>query len=161
VRAEDQFHVGIVVEDFEATRAVLSSVFGYRWCEEIGGPTPVRLPAGEAVLDLRCAYSTTTPRLEIVRRVPGTLWEPAPGSGLHHVGYWSDDVAADAADLERRGYVAEAIREGPDGVPNFAFYRSETGFRVELVSRTIQPSLERIWADRTQPAQQPAGGKNT
>jgi hypothetical protein len=29
VRAEDQFHVGIVVEDFEGTLARLSSLFGY------------------------------------------------------------------------------------------------------------------------------------
>src|SRR5437879_3809505 len=107
LRAEDQFHVGVVVADFEAALADLSALFGYEWCGEIGGPTQVRLPAGDTVLDLRCAYSKTSPRLEIVRRIPGTLWEPAVGSGIHHIGYWSDDVAADSAELERRGYLAE------------------------------------------------------
>ncbi|MGA2830837.1 MAG: hypothetical protein ABSF03_32530 [Streptosporangiaceae bacterium] len=78
--------------------------------------------------------------------IPGTLWEPAAGSAIHHTGYWSDDVAADSAELERHGYVPEATRAGPDGVPFFAFYRSATGFRVELVSRKAQPGLEGIWA---------------
>jgi hypothetical protein len=143
LRAEDQFHVGIVVEDFETALAEFSSVFGYRWCAEIGGPTEVTLPGGRAVLDLRCAYSRTSPRLEIVRRIPGTLWEPAPGSGIHHIGYWSDDVPADRAELERHGYLPEATRDG--AVP-FAFYRHPAGFRVELVSRKAQPGLERYWA---------------
>jgi hypothetical protein len=146
LRALDQFHVGIVAEDFEATLAELSSSFGYQWLGEIGGPTPVRLSAGDAVLSLRCVYSRTSPRVEIVRRIPGTLWEPAVGSGIHHIGYWSDDVAADSAELERHGYVAEAVRNGPDDGAPFAFYRSARGFRVELVSRNAQPGLDRYWA---------------
>lgn len=152
MRAEDQFHVGVVVDDFEAALADLSSVFGYEWSDELGGPIQVRLPTGAAMLNLRCAYSRSSPRLEIVGRIPGTLWEPAAGSGIHHIGYWSDDVAADAAELERCGYVAEATSDGPDGAPFFAFYRRATGFRVELVSRIAQPGLERHWAGRPQTA---------
>jgi len=156
LRAEDQFHVGIVADDFEATLAELSAVFGYRWSAEIGGPIEVRLPAGDALLNLRCVYSATSPRLEVVRRIPGTLWEPAAGSAIHHTGYWSDDVAADSAELERHGYVAEATRMGPDSVPFFAFYRSATGFRVELVSRKAQPGLEGAWAAAAPLADPPA-----
>jgi hypothetical protein len=152
VRAEDQFHVGVVVDDFDAALADLSSMFGYEWCDELGGPIQVRLPTGAALLNLRCAYSRSSPRLEIVGRIPRTLWEPAAGSGIHHIGYWSDDVAADSAELERCGYVAEATGDGPDGAPLFAFYRRATGFRVELVSRLAQPGLERHWAGRPQTA---------
>jgi hypothetical protein len=85
--AEDQFHVGVVVEDFEAALARLSSLFGYQWSAELGGLTQVRLPAGEALMNFRCAYSTASPRLQIVARIPGTLWEPAADSGIHHVGW--------------------------------------------------------------------------
>ena len=81
LRAEDQFHVGVVVEDFEAALARLSSLFGYQWCTELGGLTQLRLPAGEALLNFRCAYSTASPRLEIVARISGILWEPAADSG--------------------------------------------------------------------------------
>ncbi|MGI5460170.1 VOC family protein [Streptomyces sp. CA-249302] len=151
LRPADQFHVGIVAEDFEATKEQLSKLFGFEWCADMGGATEVTLPDGDTVIDFQCAYarsSSTALRLEIVRKVPGTLWEPTPGSGIHHFGYWSDDVAADVAELESHGYVTEAYRKGPDGGMFFAFLRSgdTTGFRVELVSRAAQPSLERVWA---------------
>ncbi|MCT9082607.1 VOC family protein [Streptomyces fulvoviolaceus] len=151
LRPEDQFHVGIVAEDFHATKDQLSQLFGFEWGEEMGGPTEVSLPDGEAAIDFRCAYSrskSTAPLLEIVRRVPGTLWEPTPGSGIHHFGYWSDDVASDTAELERHGYVTEATRKGPDGALFFAFLRSaeQTGFRIELVSRAAKPALEQAWS---------------
>ncbi|WP_327432370.1 VOC family protein [Streptomyces sp. NBC_01236] len=146
MRAEDQFHLGIVARDFEATLAEFSSAFGYQWCAEIGGPVPVTLPAGDAVLDMRCVYSRTSPRLEIVRRIPGTLWEPAGGTGIHHAGYWSDDVVADSAELVRHGFVREASRTGPGGTP-FAFLRGTTGFLVELVDRAAQPGLEKYWGE--------------
>jgi hypothetical protein len=158
LKTEDQFHVGIVAEDFEATRDQLSSLFGYQWCDEMGGAADVRLPGGDAVIDFGCVYSTTSPRLELVRPVPGTLWEPTPGSGIHHIGYWSDDVAADTAELERHGYVTEATRIGPDGAPFFAFLRSTTvtGFRVELVTRKVQPSLEQAWTRQSGSAGTPS-----
>lgn len=142
MRAEDQFHIGIVVEDLEKTSQELSHLFGHQWLPAIGGPSAVTLPDGEKVLDLRCAYTAAEPRLEIIERIPGTLWEPV--NGVHHIGYWSDDVAADAAALEDHGYVHEATRHD-DGVPYFAFYRSPAGLRVELLSRTAQPGLERYW----------------
>lgn len=147
MRAEDQFHLGLVVEDFEATLAELTGAFGYEWCGEIGVTVPVTLPTGDAVLDLNCAYSRTLPRLEIVRRIPGTLWEPVAGGGVHHVGFWSDDVAADAAELTGQGFVTEAARTGSGGAP-FAFLRGPSGLLVELVDRVAQPGLETYWGHR-------------
>ncbi len=96
MRAADQFHVGIVVDDFEATLSVLSELFGYEWGEEIRASVPVQLATGELTIDLGFVYSLTVPRLEIIRSIPGTLWTEAPGSTLHHLGYWSDDVEADS-----------------------------------------------------------------
>jgi hypothetical protein len=109
----------------------------------------VKLPTGDAILDLRCAYSRSIPRLEIVRTVPGSLWEPAAGSGIHHLGYWSDDVAADSAALAEEGYAVEATGVQPDGVPYWAYHRGASGPRIELVSRTIQAGLEQYWATPT------------
>jgi hypothetical protein len=146
VRAEDQFHIGIVVEDQESALEELTRLSGYEWCDVNGGPTSVTGPTGEPTpVDLRFAYSRTTPRLEVIRAVPGTLWEPAD-SGIHHVGYWSDDVAADSAELVRAGWPTEAVGNRPDGTPYWSFHRSPTGPRVELVSRSVQAGLEQYWA---------------
>ena len=142
----DQFHVGIVVDDLDAALAELSELFGYRWCPQIAVETPVRLPAGDIVLDLRFAYSATTPRVEVIHSVPGTPWVEAAGSGIHHVGYWSDDLDADAARLVARGYAEEAAGVRADGGPIWSYHRCPHGPRVELVSREIQPGLEGYWA---------------
>lgn len=147
LKAEDQFHLGIVVEDFETSLTEFTSLFGYEWSGEVRGPVPVTLPGGDTVVEMGCVFSTTAPRLEVVRRVPGTLWEPAAGGAVHHVGYWSDDIAADAAELVRHGFVEEAKRSGADGA-SFAFLRSPvSGYRVELVSRLAQSGLKRLWGE--------------
>jgi hypothetical protein len=146
VKAADQFHVGIVVEDFESTLTELSELFGYEWCQDIATPTPVDLPTGKTIIDLRFVYSRTSPRLEIIRSIPGTVWVPAGSSGLHHIGYWSDDVAADSAKLVQRGYMAEAVGTRSDGTPSWAYHRGATGPRIELVTRMVQPALEQYWS---------------
>ena len=107
-----QFHVGMVVDDLDAAMAELSELFGYTWCPPMAVETPVRLPGGDIMLDLRFAYSATTPRVEVVRSVPGTPWMPAD-SGLHHVGYWSDDLAGDAARPGGTGLRGRGRRRAP------------------------------------------------
>jgi Glyoxalase/Bleomycin resistance protein/Dioxygenase superfamily len=146
VNGSDQFHVGIVVDDFDAALAELTALFGYRWCPPLALETPVVLPDGEIMLDLQFAYTATEPRVEVIRSTPGTLWMPAQDSGLHHVGYWSDDLAADSALLDTRGYAEEARGVDPSGSAMWAYHRSPAGPRIELVSRAIRPGLEQYWA---------------
>jgi Glyoxalase/Bleomycin resistance protein/Dioxygenase superfamily len=145
VRAADQFHAGIVAGDFEATLKELSDLFGYVWGEEIRMPVPVRLPAGEELLDMGLVYSLTLPRLEIIRSIPGTLWTAPPGSSVHHLGYWSDDIEADSARLTECGYVNEAVGCDADGNPYWAYHKSSTGPRIEIVSRALEPALQGYW----------------
>jgi len=148
VKAADHFHVGIVVDDFDAALVDLSDLFGHEWCPALSISTPVVLPEGETTLDLVFTYSTTTPRVEVIQSIPGSLWTPAQGSGIHHLGYWSDDVAADAARLTARGYEVEATGVRPDGTAVWAYHRKASGPRIELVSRDLVPGLEQYWASR-------------
>jgi Glyoxalase/Bleomycin resistance protein/Dioxygenase superfamily len=145
MRAEDQFHVGIVVEDLDAALDDLASLFGHDWCPPLVVSTPVLLPDGDITLDLCFTYSTTTPRVEVIQSIPGTLWTPAVGSGIHHLGYWSDDVAADARLLAARGYATEATGIRTDGTAVWAYHRSASGPRIELVSRELAAGLEQYW----------------
>jgi hypothetical protein len=146
VRPADQFHVGIVVDEFGATLAQLTDAFGCEWGDELGGLTAVQLPTGEVRVDFHCVYSRTTPRLEIIRSIPGTLWMPVADSGIHHLGYWSDDVVADSARLTREGFKVEAIGAQPDGSPYWAYHRADHGPRIEIISRALEPTLEQFWS---------------
>jgi hypothetical protein len=146
MRAADQFHIGVVVADLDAALAELTQLFGYEWCDEIRVDQPVRVPSGDMTVEFQFRYSRTTPRLEVIQQQPGTLWMPAAGSGIHHLGYWSDDVAADGAALERAGYAQEAAGRAPDGKPVWAYHRSATGPRIELVSRSLEPLMATMWS---------------
>jgi hypothetical protein len=152
VRPEDQFHVGIVVDDLDAALSQFSDLFGYGWCDEIAVTTRVTLPGGEVDLDMRFAYSMNEPRLEIIQQIPGTLWVPVGDSGIHHVGYWSDDVTRDSAELERRGLAREAAGAHPDGTMVWSYHRSASGPRIELVATGLRPALEQYWTTGRVPA---------
>ena len=145
MKGTDQFHIGVVVDDLDAAMVELTEMFGYEWCAPLAVQTPVVQPDGEMLLDLRFTYSVTAPRVELVQTIPGTLWVPAPGSGIHHAGYWSDDLTADSALLEGHGYVTEAKGVRPDETPAWAYHRSTSGPRIELVSRQLQPGMEQYW----------------
>jgi hypothetical protein len=148
VNAADLFHLGIIATDPDATRAELTGLLGYRWSAEMAAPITVTLPTGEApvdiTVDIRCAYSVTEPRVEVVQAIPGTFWTPS--AGIHHLGYWSDDVAADAADLEERGWQREVARTNPDGALFFTFHVNAAGLRVELVDRRAKPMMEQAFS---------------
>jgi len=146
VKAEDQFHVGIVVEDLEASLEEYAGLFGYEWCDEVHVEQPVLLPEGERAIDFQFRYSRRAPRIEVIQGQPGTLWTPAPGSGIHHLGYWSDDVVGDGRALEQSGYAMEAAGIGSNGSRPWAYHRGVHGPRIELVSVALRPLLEQMWA---------------
>jgi hypothetical protein len=148
MKATDQFHIGIVVDDLDAALAEFGGLFGYEWCPVFAIETPVVLPEGEIMADLRFVYSKTEPRVELIQARPGTPWVPAADSGIHHAGYWSEDMADDGRKLDDCGYVEEARGALPDGTPVWAYYRSPKGPRIELVSRRLQSGLEEYWASR-------------
>lgn len=146
MRAEDQFHVGIVVDDLDATVAQLADVLGYQWCDEMVAATPVALATGDATVEFRFRYSRNAPRLEIIQSIPGTLWAPGTESGVHHLGYWSDDVGRDSAALEAQGIPREAAGMRPDGAISWVYHRAAAGPRIELVTADVQPVFEQYFA---------------
>jgi catechol 2,3-dioxygenase-like lactoylglutathione lyase family enzyme len=140
VKPEDLYHIGIIVEDFAAAMAWYSETAGYQWCEPSDGESEVVTPDGKQTIPMCLTYSVDEPRLELVRAVPGTLWTPAD-SGIHHLGYWSDDVDADVAALVAAGLTLEVSGLYPDGSSMWAYCRAPGRPRTELVSRAMQPSM--------------------
>ncbi|MFE4499162.1 VOC family protein [Rhodococcus sp. NPDC056743] len=149
MKAADQYHVAIVTDDPEAKMLELSELFGYTWGDMMGGPTTVTVPSGDSTVDttvdLKAWYSLSEPRIEIVQSVPGSVWTPTEGSGIHHLGYWVDDVSAASAELTRRGYAVEAVGNWPDGTAYWAYHCSSSGPRIEIVSRNLKPVLDRYF----------------
>lgn len=145
MKAGDQYHTGVVVDDFEGTLARLTALFGYEWGREISYETEMRFPDGTRTLTSKLVYSKTEPRLEIVQSIPGTLWT-STDSAIHHYGYWSDDVVGDGSALGAQGFAEEVSGLRPDGSAVWAYWRHPSGIRIELVSRDLQPSLEQSWA---------------
>jgi catechol 2,3-dioxygenase-like lactoylglutathione lyase family enzyme len=146
MKAADQFHVGIIVDDLDASIAQLSELFGYEWGMLVDVEQPVQLPAGDVTIPFRFRYSLQSPRLEVIQAQPGTLWTPAVGSGIHHVGYWSDDIGADSAALEAAGYPLEAAGGDGQGNRTWAYHHGASGPRIELITRALEPMMATLWS---------------
>ena len=101
---------------------------------------------------MRIVYSVDEPRIEILQTIPGTIWTPAD-SGIHHFGYWSDDVDADVRVLLSTGMELEATAPLPDGSPLFAYCHGPGRTRIELVNRVMEPMISE-WFN--QPAGSPS-----
>jgi hypothetical protein len=138
--------VGLVTDDLYRTRDELSVSMGYSWGTEVRVATLVWLPEGDREIEMNFFYSTTEPRLEIIQSTAGTLWEPAVGSDIHHLGYWSRDVPRDCAVLEGRGYRLEAAGHDAEGERSWAFLRRVGVPRIELVSDGLRDGLSQCWA---------------
>jgi len=139
----------VVVDDLDAALTKFSELFGYRWSDAFEGRVQVWLPDGDRETPLRFVYSLNVPRIEVIQAIAGTVWVPSTGSGIHHVGYWSDDVEGDGARLETIGYAREALGRVPNGAASWSYHGAPSGFRVELVDRALQPMLESFWSDET------------
>lgn len=146
MRAADCYHVGIVVEDLDAALDELGRLFGHEWGPEVDVEQPVQLPDGDRTIRFRFRYSRTEPRIEVIQAQPGSPWVPVPGAAGHHLGFWSDDVDADGAELEAGGYAFEAAGADEDGMRRWAYHGHLSGLRIELVSRTMEPLLSSLWS---------------
>ena len=145
MKAQGLYHTGLVVEDIDATAKWFSDTAGYAWCEQVAAEQVVQLPAGERTLTMRLVYSISEPRLELVGTIPDTLWQPT-NTGVHHLGYWSDDVDRDVDALVASGACLEACSLMPDGSSLWAFCKAPSGQRIEFVNRALERIMTDWWA---------------
>jgi len=134
---EGFYHFGLVAHDFEATLAELTNTYGLTWASVQRRSFDVAQPDGVVAADFRVTYSIEgPPHFEIVEATAGTIWDPNQAGGVHHLGYWSDDLAADVGRLTAAGYEWEASYHNPavEGPFGFSYHTlPATGIRVELV----------------------------
>jgi hypothetical protein len=142
LQPKDFYHTGIVVPDLEAAMARLTALAGYRWITPLSYTLPFRTTAGVSELTSTIVYSVQSPHIELVQEVPGTPWTAAPGNAVHHVGYFSDNLADTARALESNGFSFEMTGEVPGSeFGMFAYYIDAFGTRIEIVDRALFPDF--------------------
>ena len=139
------YHVGIVVPDVAEARLRLTALTGVTW-----GPivrfdeVPYRDGDGrDLLLPSTISYSTGGPYLEVIEETPGTVWERNDHSNLHHIGFWSDDLPGDSAQLSAAACPLQLCgRDQGEAPVSFAYHRDEAlGIRVELVASAIREAM--------------------
>jgi catechol 2,3-dioxygenase-like lactoylglutathione lyase family enzyme len=140
------YHVGIVVPDIDQAMATYGHLFGVEWGQRMGSTMAAELDGVPHQLDLDAVYSKNGPvRIELCKEIPGTVW--TAGAGIHHIGFWCDDVVGAGARLIDAGYPLAAALFMDRSQPRFmALHRGPQGLFVELVSSAIRPFMEPLWA---------------
>jgi hypothetical protein len=142
LKPEDFYHTGIIVPDLDAAMARLSALAGYRWITPLTYTLPFRTTTGTHEFSSTFVYSLESPHLELIKEVPASPWAAAPGNAIHHLGYFTDDLAGTARTLEDNGFTFEATADvAPPGLALFAYYIDAFGTRIEIVDRALFPDF--------------------
>jgi len=142
LRPEDYYHTGIVVPDLDAAMARLSALAGYQWISPLTYTLPFRTVNGTRELTSTFVYSLQSPHVELIQQVPDSPWIAAPENSLHHLGYFTDDLADTARMLEANGFTFEATADvSPPDLALFAYYIDAFGTRIEIVDRALFPDF--------------------
>ena len=143
------YHVGVRVPDLGAAMAGLGAGLGITWAEVVERDQPVWTPGeGAYTIPLRFTYSREGPQhVELLQGAPGSLWDGDDRPGVHHVGAWVDDVAAETGRLVAAGWTLEMAGRAPEeGYGPMTYVRSPGGFLLEPVSVAVRSRFERWWA---------------
>jgi catechol 2,3-dioxygenase-like lactoylglutathione lyase family enzyme len=146
VSLSEMFHVGIVVPDLEAGQARFSELLGVEWGPIVEGDIEIRDRDGnDLVVPNRICYSTQPPYLELITEVPGTPWVCNEHSNLHHIGFFSNALAADSGHLRAAACPLELVDGHGDAPPTtFTYHRDPLGVRIEFVSDELRPTMEQF-----------------
>lgn len=138
------YHVGIVVPDLEVASARLSDILGVEWGPIMESSLELRNGDGtDVVVPNRARYSTQPPHLELIEETPGTVWVCNPYSNLHHIGFFSDDLRANARTLSSLRCPLEVMGRDGDRAPvTFTYHHDELGVRIEHVDASLREGLQ-------------------
>jgi catechol 2,3-dioxygenase-like lactoylglutathione lyase family enzyme len=150
------WHIGIAVPDLKKGQQELGEVFGLRW-----RPARVRrLTLADAAgrpceVECHVAFSLGGPfAVEVWQAIPGTPLDLPQGGGVHHIGYWVDDLTAEAKRLDGLGYPGYATA---GGMP--LLNRGPAGTLIELCHiHSDRPSLRDLFPPGSEFAGEPVAG---
>jgi len=142
------YHHGIIVDDLDTAKEQYTAVWGCSWTEEDRFFVTVVVDGVEQESEIRFVYSQQgPPYVELLEEISGNAWR-RPDGKLDHIGYWSDDLPADVAELHSKGFPA-VVHGGTVAEPAlFSCHRVSAGFWVELVPSSWKADLA-AWIARS------------
>ena len=147
---QEIFHTGIRVPDLDTAMAQLGAPLGVTWAKpQHIAHQPIWTPDdGQQHVPLRFVYSTEGPQhIELLEGPEGTVWDGREHPGVHHVGLWVDDVAAEAHRCVADGWAVTAAQCAPDeGYGSYVYVQPPAGPIVELVWSAARPRFDAWWA---------------
>ena len=150
----EHYHVGIVVPDIEIAVARLTELIGVTWGPIVEVDALAIRDASGSDLEVpnRLCYSTSSPYLELIEEVPGTVWVCNDYSNLHHIGVWSEDLTGDSAHFSTSECLLQICgRDGSVAPATFAYHRDPLGIRIELVDVAMKAIMEESLFKPAQP----------
>lgn len=140
------YHTGIIVENLDKAMDTMGEALGLLWAPPRTSKVPLLCPEGVLDREVRFTYSLQGPHhIELLEQVnPAPYLSLTGGRRVHHLGYFTDDLATASADLEERGFRREL--SGVDengGVARATFHYNEEspGMWIELVSHEIAAEI--------------------
>jgi hypothetical protein len=126
------FHVGMVVADIDQGMDEITQALGVSWGRVQRRRLDLEAPGGPMPVDVCYAYSLDgPPYLELIEQRAGTVFEQL---GLHHIGVWTENPAAESARLDEMGWPRETVIITADGSWGGGLFHTGTGdLRVEVV----------------------------
>jgi len=131
------FHVGVIVDDFDAKVSALGREFGLAWSPIIDVDiTMWTRDHGRRSFRARAIFSVQHPHIELVEAVPDTPLTVKAGRPIHHFGYWTDNLERDSDALARAGWPKIMCAEHEGRMFGIAYHQRPDGMIVELVDRS-------------------------
>ena len=145
------YHTGIRVPNLEQAMEEMGPALGITWADARDNPrqdiwTPER---GSFTLPLKFVYSCEGPQhVELLEGPAGSIWDGREDPGVHHIGVWVADVAAETEAVLAKGWTCAAAHKSPElGYGTFTYVVPPNGTIVELVNEAVLPHFEKWWAD--------------
>lgn len=137
------YHTGFVVADLDAAMAELHNAWSLTWREPVHVAFTAQSPNGELDMVWRSVYSIEgPPYIELGELDQKSHSHPSMQVGSAHVGFWSDDVAADDSRLQEAGMsLLFRVPGASDGSPIATFHVAQSGIVVEMVRRELMASV--------------------
>jgi catechol 2,3-dioxygenase-like lactoylglutathione lyase family enzyme len=124
-------HVALVVADLDAAIASLGPALGLTWAS-------IRV-VDVGVAELRLSYSQQGPPYLELLEASGRF--PTAEPGLHHIGYWSNDLAENRDTLVRAGM--RVVLDGMLFGRSFVYLDAGDRLLIELTDAKRRPAILR------------------